>query len=60
MRKTLYLLPLMAFFALATWFALALRPDHDPQILPSALINQPAPAFDLATLNGGPNLALPG
>lgn len=58
MRKALYLLPLLAFCVLATWFALALRPSYDPQMLPSAMIDKPAPEFDLAALNGGPNLAL--
>jgi len=57
-RKAFYLLPLLAFLTLITWFGLALRPDHDPEILPSALIDKPAPVFDLATLGGGPNLAL--
>jgi cytochrome c biogenesis protein CcmG/thiol:disulfide interchange protein DsbE len=57
MRRVLYLLPLLAFATLAVWFALALRPDHDSQLLPSALIDKPAPPFDLANLNGGPGLA---
>ena len=48
MRKAIYLLPLLAFFALVGWFALALRPSYDPQTLPSAMIDKPAPAFDLA------------
>jgi cytochrome c biogenesis protein CcmG/thiol:disulfide interchange protein DsbE len=60
MRRILYLLPLLAFCVLATWFALALRPNYDPQILPSAMIDQPAPSFDLSNLNGGPNLVLSG
>jgi cytochrome c biogenesis protein CcmG/thiol:disulfide interchange protein DsbE len=60
MRKALYLLPLLAFLVLVTWFALALRPNYDPQTLPSAMIDQPAPAFDLAALNGGANLSLSG
>lgn len=60
MRKLFYLLPLLAFLALAAWFALALRPSYDPQTLPSAMIDQPAPAFDLTSLNGGANLALNG
>jgi cytochrome c biogenesis protein CcmG, thiol:disulfide interchange protein DsbE len=60
MRRAIYLLPLLAFCALIAWFALALRPNHDPQTLPSALIDQPAPPFDLATLGGGANLALSG
>jgi cytochrome c biogenesis protein CcmG, thiol:disulfide interchange protein DsbE len=57
MRRTLSLLPLLAFAALALWFGLALRPGHDPQLLPSALIDKPAPEFDLASLSGGPNVA---
>ena len=60
MRKVVYLLPLLAFFVLVAWFALALRPNYDPQTLPSAMIDQPAPAFDLGSLNGGPNLSLDG
>jgi cytochrome c biogenesis protein CcmG, thiol:disulfide interchange protein DsbE len=60
MRKVLYLLPLLAFCVLVAWFALALRPNYDPQTLPSAMIDQPAPAFDLAALNGGANLSLNG
>jgi cytochrome c biogenesis protein CcmG/thiol:disulfide interchange protein DsbE len=60
MRKALYLLPLLAFCVLVTWFALALRPNYDPQTLPSAMIDKPAPAFDLAALNGGANLSLAG
>ena len=60
MRKLFYLLPLLAFMALVAWFALALRPSYNPQILPSAMIDKPAPAFDLAPLNSGPNLSLAG
>jgi cytochrome c biogenesis protein CcmG/thiol:disulfide interchange protein DsbE len=60
MRKVVYLLPLLAFFVLVAWFALALRPNYDPQTLPSAMIDQPAPAFDLGSLNGGPDLSLDG
>jgi cytochrome c biogenesis protein CcmG/thiol:disulfide interchange protein DsbE len=40
MRKALYLLPLLAFCVLVAWFALALRPNYDPQTLPSAMIDQ--------------------
>ncbi len=36
----------------AVYFALALRPNYDPQTLPSAMIDKPAPAFDLPALNG--------
>ena len=57
MRKLLFLLPLAAFIALAGYFALALRPDRDPHELPSALIDKPAPSFDLPALAGGANVA---
>jgi len=57
MRRLIFVLPIVLFFALATYFALALRPDHDPQLLPSALIDKEAPNFDLASLNGGGDLA---
>jgi cytochrome c biogenesis protein CcmG/thiol:disulfide interchange protein DsbE len=60
MRRALYLLPLLAFCVLIGWFALALRPNYDPQTLPSAMIDKPAPSFDLAALNGGANLSLAG
>jgi cytochrome c biogenesis protein CcmG/thiol:disulfide interchange protein DsbE len=52
MRRLLYLLPVILFMALAGYFARALRPDHDPRELPSALIDQEAPAFSLVGLNG--------
>jgi cytochrome c biogenesis protein CcmG/thiol:disulfide interchange protein DsbE len=60
MRKALFLLPVLLFLTLAGYFALALRPDHDPNLLPSALIDKPAPAFDLASLNGGTNVSAAG
>lgn len=60
MRRALFLLPLLAFFVLAAWFALALRPNYAPQILPSALVDKPAPTFDLATLSGEGDLSLDG
>ncbi|MGE0223252.1 MAG: DsbE family thiol:disulfide interchange protein [Acetobacteraceae bacterium] len=52
MRRILYLLPAAVFLVLALYFALALRPGHDPHILPSALIDKEAPAFDLQGLAG--------
>lgn len=55
-RRSLFVAPVLLFLALATYFALGLRPSHDPSLLPSALIDKPAPAFDLASLNGGENL----
>jgi cytochrome c biogenesis protein CcmG/thiol:disulfide interchange protein DsbE len=52
-RRLVYLLPMAVFLVVAGYFALALRPGYDPQRLPSAMINKPAPSFDLAGLNGG-------
>ena len=57
MRRALYLLPVLLFLGLAAYFALALRPGHDPQALPSAMIDKPAPSFALAGLDGGAGLA---
>jgi cytochrome c biogenesis protein CcmG/thiol:disulfide interchange protein DsbE len=51
-RHFLYLLPLVLFAVLAGYFALALRPGRDPQLLPSAMIDKPAPAIDLPPLDG--------
>lgn len=57
MRRAFYLAPVLLFLVLAGYFALALQPGHDPQALPSAMIDKPAPAFDLAGLNGAANLS---
>ncbi len=54
MRRLLYLLPVILFMALAGYFAIALRPNHDPRELPSALIDQEAPDFNLTKLSGLP------
>jgi cytochrome c biogenesis protein CcmG/thiol:disulfide interchange protein DsbE len=58
MRKTLYFLPVAVFLAVAAYFALALRPGHDPHVLPSAMIDKPAPQFDLASLDGNGRFSL--
>jgi cytochrome c biogenesis protein CcmG/thiol:disulfide interchange protein DsbE len=34
------------------YFAYSLRPGHDPHLLPSALLDREAPAFDLPVLGG--------
>jgi len=56
LRRALYLLPVALFLVLVAYFTLALRPGYDPHDLPSALIDKPAPAFDLAGLDGAPGL----
>jgi len=58
MRRLLYLLPVALFVAVTAYFVMALRPGRDPQILPSALIDKPAPAFALAGLAGTNGLQL--
>ncbi len=47
-RRLLFLLPAALFAALLVAFAMGL--DHDPSLLPSALINRPAPEFNLPGL----------
>jgi cytochrome c biogenesis protein CcmG, thiol:disulfide interchange protein DsbE len=47
-RKLAFVLPAALFAVLLVVFALGLR--HDPQLLPSALINRPAPGFVLPGL----------
>src|ERR1700757_3767725 len=47
-RKLLFLLPVALFAVLVTAFAVGLR--HDPHLLPSALIDRPAPDFALPGL----------
>jgi cytochrome c biogenesis protein CcmG/thiol:disulfide interchange protein DsbE len=58
MRRLLYLLPLVVFLVLTAYLAVSLRPGHDIHELPSAMIEKPAPAFDLAGLGGSGKLAL--
>jgi cytochrome c biogenesis protein CcmG, thiol:disulfide interchange protein DsbE len=47
-RKLVFLLPAVLFGVLLIAFAMGL--NHDPQLLPSALINRPAPDFVLPGL----------
>jgi len=47
-RKLLFLLPVVLFGGLVIVFAVGLR--HDPHLLPSALIDRPAPDFALPGL----------
>jgi cytochrome c biogenesis protein CcmG/thiol:disulfide interchange protein DsbE len=50
MRRWLYAVPALLFLALATGLLVGLSINND--ILPSALINEPAPKFDLPPLPG--------
>jgi cytochrome c biogenesis protein CcmG, thiol:disulfide interchange protein DsbE len=58
MKRLFYLLPLVIFLIVVGYFTIALRPGHDIHELPSAMIEKPAPDFDLAALGGGKTLAL--
>jgi cytochrome c biogenesis protein CcmG/thiol:disulfide interchange protein DsbE len=60
LRRALFLLPVALFVAIAVYFLLALNPNRDPTLVPSALIDKPAPQFQLAGLEGGAGLALSG
>ena len=50
MRRALFILPLLCFAAVATWFAFGL--GRDPSRIPSALVGKPAPAIALPPLEG--------
>ena len=52
MRRLAFALPLLLFAAVAVWMAVPLIRGDDPSILPSALIDRPAPNFDLPALPG--------
>jgi cytochrome c biogenesis protein CcmG/thiol:disulfide interchange protein DsbE len=56
MRRLIFLIPLVLFLVVAGYFAISLRPGHDPQELPSAMIDKPMPAIDLAALDGDARL----
>ncbi len=49
MMRLLFIVPVLLFLGIAGFFALGLT--HDPAKLPSALIDKPLPAFELAGLN---------
>jgi cytochrome c biogenesis protein CcmG, thiol:disulfide interchange protein DsbE len=52
-RRAIFLLPLVLFAVLVAYFMRGLAPGYDPQLLPSALIDKPAPRFILPTFDGG-------
>jgi cytochrome c biogenesis protein CcmG, thiol:disulfide interchange protein DsbE len=58
MKRLIYLLPLVVFLVVAAYFAVSLRPAHDIHELPSAMIEKPAPPFDIAGLGVNQPLAL--
>lgn len=58
MGRLIFLLPVLLFVVVAGYFAYSLRPDHDPKILPSALLDKEAPAFNLPALAGDGRITL--
>ncbi|AWU94891.1 DsbE family thiol:disulfide interchange protein [Azospirillum ramasamyi] len=52
MRRLLYLLPFLLFIGVGIAFYLGFQ--RDPRDIPSALIDKPAPTFDLPAIAGGP------
>jgi len=57
-RRLLFMLPLALFGLVAAYFVVGLDPDRNPAAVPSALIDQPAPQFELAALvEGAPGLS---
>jgi cytochrome c biogenesis protein CcmG/thiol:disulfide interchange protein DsbE len=58
-RRLIYLAPVLVFAIIAGYFVWGLNPERNPRILPSVLIDKPAPEFDLPTITGmdGPGLA---
>jgi cytochrome c biogenesis protein CcmG, thiol:disulfide interchange protein DsbE len=58
MRRLLTLLPLLLFVVLVGYFLSSLRSGVDIHELPSAMIDKPAPSFDLAALSGPDKLDL--
>jgi len=52
MRRLIFVVPVLAFIGVAVYFAIPLLNGTDPGYLPSALIDQPVPTFDLPPLPG--------
>ena len=52
-RILLYVLPVVLIVAVAAIFGLLLSEPRDPELIPSVLIDKPAPAFHLPSLTGG-------
>ena len=50
MKRLIFLLPVLLFAGIAVWMAVPLIRGDDPSVLPSALIDRPAPDFALPAL----------
>ncbi|MCF3595043.1 DsbE family thiol:disulfide interchange protein [Rhodobacteraceae bacterium LMO-12] len=52
MKRAIAALPILIALILGAFFLWGLNPDRDPNAIPSVLIAQPAPDFDLPTVDG--------
>jgi len=52
MRRLIFLAPVLVFVGLVVYFATPLLRGTDPSLIPSPLIDKPAPTFDLPPLPG--------
>ncbi|SMX49743.1 DsbE family thiol:disulfide interchange protein [Maliponia aquimaris] len=52
MRRVIAVLPLLAAVIFGGFFLWGLNPDRDPSEIPSVLISQPVPEFDLGPVEG--------
>src|SRR3546814_407568 len=51
-RRLLFLLPVLVFAVIAGYFLWGLAPERDPRDVPTAMLDKPAPDFDLAAVPG--------
>jgi len=51
-RRLAYLTPVAVFGILAAYFLWGLNPERDPRAIPSVMIDQPVPEFDLPPVIG--------
>lgn len=51
-KRLLFLTPAAVFLVIAGYFYWGLDPDRDPSAVPSALIDEPVPAFALPPIDG--------
>lgn len=52
MRRSLAALPILIALVFGAFFLWGLNPNRDPNAIPSVLISQPAPTFDLSPVEG--------
>ncbi len=56
-RRLIYLAPILFFVVVSGYFLWGLNPERDPRVLPSVMIDKPAPEFTAGPLAG---TAVPG